>query len=70
MVFAMQEPYKEMYMHLRRNLDMLERVFKRLSVRVSDALIENNDIYLTYLNEQMVDKEEFKQQFAELVDGQ
>ena len=66
----MQEPYKEMYMHLRRNLDMLERVFKRLSVRVSDALIENNDIYLTYLNEQMVDKEEFKQQFAELVDGQ
>ena len=64
----MEEPYKEMYIHLRKNMDMLERVCKRLSVKINDTLIESTDMYRAHLDEQMLDKEEFKKQFAELIE--
>ena len=62
----MQEAYKEMYVHLYKNMAVLLRVLEKLCVKVDDTLTDSINIPLAQLDEQFNDKDDIKKQFQAL----
>ena len=63
----MQEPYKEMYIHLYKTLEALEKASERLAKKIDYCLGQTTDMYVTHLTDlAREDREEIEQQFADL----
>jgi len=62
----MQEPYKEMYLHLYKHMVILESMFEKLTMIIGDSLTDSTDILLTDLDEQAKNKVDIKKRFAKL----
>jgi len=62
----MQEPYKEMYIHLYKHMVILEDIFQKLTMIAGNSLTDSTDMLLTDLNEQAKDKTDITKHFAKL----
>ena len=62
----MQEPYKEMYMHLYTHMVILENIFQKLTMIIGNSMTDSTDILLADLNEQVNDRADIEKHFADL----
>jgi len=62
----MQEPYKDMYIHLHKHMEILESIFEKLTMIIGNSLTDSTDMLLTDLNEQAKNKTDINKQFADL----
>ena len=63
----MEEPYKEMYIHLYKNVKVLEDVLQTLSAKMGHTLNECMELYLVHFENQMQDKDDIQKQFENLL---
>ena len=64
----MDESYKEMYIYLYKHMAILQRILKRLSMRIEDSLDESAGIYMEHLDKEMKDSAEIEKRFANLLE--
>jgi len=62
----MQEPYKDMYIHLYKHMEILESIFEKLTMIIGNSLTDSTDMLLTDLNEQAKNKTDINKLFADL----
>jgi len=62
----MQEPYKEMYIHLYKHMVILEDIFQKLTMILGNSLTDSTDMLLTDLNEQAKNRDDIEKLFADI----
>jgi len=63
----MQEPYKEMYIHLYKTLEVLEDACQKLAEKIDFCLAQTTELYVERLTEQaQTDREDIETRFAKL----
>lgn len=63
----MEELYKEMCIHLYKNVKVLEDVLQTLSAKMGHTLDEGMEMYLVHFENQMQDNDNIKKQFENLL---
>ena len=65
----MQEPYKEMFIHLHKSMLVLEKTTEKLAEKIAFCLGETAEMYLAHLTElAQEDREDIEKRFAKLFD--
>ena len=62
----MEEPYKEMYMQLYRNMEFMHKVLEKLGNGVEHALDETVETYLAHFQEEAEGKSMLEKRFKKL----
>ena len=63
----MEEPYKEMYIRLYKNMAFMQHVLRGLASGIDDALTETKNMQLAHLDEQMDGQSEIEEHLKDML---
>ena len=65
----MEEPFREMYICLYKDLEALQRLFYKLASEADENLLKTSDMYLAHLQQHTDSQEDLEAKFADLYQG-